>query len=195
MNIRLVVIAPIVALAIATELAAAPADAKTGKATALSEEGWKLWQAGKLSEAELKFSEAVKLAPDDANAWNGLGWASFNSGKADDAEKAFGKVLALVPNHPAALNGIGQIRLSRREYEKAEAPLLKAAELGASAAWFGLARLYLIQGKFAAAEKWAQKLADSGQGDAIAAKMLEAAKAKALGDGLRATIEPPKPAQ
>ena len=57
-------------------------------------------------------------------------------------------------------------------------------------AWFGLARLYLLQEKFADAEKWAQMIVDSGQGDAIAKKMLEAAKAQHLGEGLRATIEP-----
>jgi hypothetical protein len=35
---------------------------------------------------------------------------------------------------------------------------------------------------------------DSGQGDAVAAKMLEAAKEKHLSEGLRQTIEPPRPA-
>src|SRR5205814_2301727 len=132
----------------------------------------------------------VKLAPQDANAWNGLGWATFNSGNSREAEKAFAQVVALDPNHPAALNGLGQIFLSQRDYAKAEPMLLKAASQKASAAWFGLARLYLLQEKFADAEKWAQMLVDSGQGDAVAEKMLEAAKAKKLTEGLRATIEP-----
>ncbi|MDR3403847.1 MAG: tetratricopeptide repeat protein [Chthoniobacter sp.] len=133
----------------------------------------------------------MKLAPNDANIWNGLGWASLNIGKVEQAESAFQKVIALVPDHPAALNGLGQIYLSRREYDKAEPPLLQAAKQGASAAWFGLARLYLLQGKFEDAQKWAQMLIDSKQGDAISVKMLEAAKAKSLSDELRQTIEPP----
>jgi hypothetical protein len=52
----------------------------------------------------------------------------------------------------------------------------------------------LLQGKFADAEKWAQMLDDSGQGEAVAKKMLEAAKTKRLSEGLRAMIEPPAPA-
>ena len=157
-----------------------------------SQEGWSLWQSGHLLEAVTKFTEATTLAPDDANAWNGLGWASFNSGHAERAESAFQKAIALEPDQAGALNGLGQIYLSRREYDKAEPFLLKAAQQrGASAAWFGLARLYLLQGKFEDAEKWAQMVVDSGQGDAIATKMLEAAKAKQLSDGLRQTIEPP----
>jgi len=165
-------------------------------AARLSAQGWQLWQSGQLSEAEAKFSEAVRLAPSDANAWNGLGWASFNSGKTGAAEEAFQKVISLEPNHAGALNGLGQIYLSQREYEKAEPPLLKAAaQQGASAAWFGLARLYLIEGKYEDAEKWVQQFVDSGQGDAIATKMLEAAKEKRLSEGLRQTIEPPMPAK
>ena len=105
---------------------------------------------------------------------------------------AFRKVLTLEPQHMGALNGIGQIHLSRREYAEAEAPLMQAAKQGASASWHGLARLYLLQGKFPEAEKYAQMIEDSGQADAITKKMLEAAKARSLSEGLRATIEPPE---
>ena len=168
-------------------------DPDAGNAALLSQEGWRFWQSGMFAEAEAKFSDAVKLAPGDANAWNGLGWASFNSGKIAEAEKAFQKVISLEPDHAAALNGLGQVYLSQREYAKAEPPLLKAAQQGASASWFGLARLCLIQGKFAEAEKWAQMAVDSGQGDAGAAKMLEAAKDKHVPEDLRRMIEPPMP--
>jgi serine/threonine protein kinase/tetratricopeptide (TPR) repeat protein len=156
----------------------------------LMQEGWQLWQARKLDEATAKFQQAVQLAPDDANAWNGLGWATFNSGKSDEAEKAFQKAVSIQPDHPAALNGLGQIYLSQRKYDDAEKFLLKAAPQ-APAAWFGLARLYLLQGKFVDAEKWAQNIVDSGQADEVARKMLEAAKAKHLSEGLRLMIEPP----
>ena len=159
------------------------------EASRLSEEGWQLWQTRRLSEARAKFQRAVELNPDDANAWNGLGWASLNSGKAQEAEKAFQSVVKLQPEHPAALNGLGQIYLSQRKYDEAETWLLKAAP-EAPAAWYGLARLYLIQGKFSEAEKYAQKVVDSGQGDAYANKMLQAARDQKLSDGLRKMIEP-----
>jgi serine/threonine protein kinase/tetratricopeptide (TPR) repeat protein len=161
----------------------------TGDASRLTQEGWQLWQAGKLNEAAAKFQQAVQLAPNDANAWNGLGWATFNSGKSQEAEKAFQRAVSLEPGHPAALNGLGQIYLSQGKYDEAETYLLKAAPQ-ASAAWFGLARLYLLQGKFDQAGEWAQKVVDSGQGDEIVRKMLAAATDKKLSEGLRVTLEP-----
>ncbi len=96
-------------------------------ATDATGEGWRLWQAGKMTEAAKKFQEAVKLAPDYENAWNGLGWASFNSGKLPEAKKAFEKVLELNPGHPAALNGLGQLALAEGKLDDAEKYLLKAA--------------------------------------------------------------------
>ena len=157
----------------------------------LSEKGWRLWQSGRPAEALPIFREAVQRAPGEANTWNGLGWSALNAGNVEEAEKAFEKVVAIEPNHMGALNGLGQIHLARREYDAAEPLLVKAASQGASASWYGLARLYLLTGKFAEAEKWAQRLDDSGQGDAVTKKMLEAAKAKTLTEGLRAMIEPP----
>jgi uncharacterized protein (TIGR03435 family) len=174
---------------------AAPLDSPA-EATKLVQEGWQLWQARKLTEAEGKFQKAVEMSPTNAEAWNGLGWAQFNAGKYDEGEKAFQQAVAMNPEQFAALNGLGQTYVTERRYDEAEKFLLQAAPR-ASAAWFGLARLYLLQGKFEAAEKWAQQIVDSGQADAVAQKMLEAAKAKHLSEGLRLMIEPPpaKPAR
>src|ERR1035437_10301972 len=160
-----------------------------GDASQLVQEGWQLWQERKLAEATAKFQEAVKLAPDDANVWNGLGWATFNAGKSSEAEKAFQKAISLEPGQPGALNGLGQIYLSQRKYDEAEKYLLQAAPQ-APAAWYGLARLYLLQGNFEQAERWAQNLVDSGQADDGARQMLKAAKEKHLIEGLRLMIEP-----
>jgi len=154
-----------------------------------TQEGWQLWQAKKLDQAEAKFQQAVQLTPDNADAWNGLGWATFNSGKSQEAEQAFQKVLSLDTNQPGALNGLGQIYLSQGKYDPAETYLLKAAPQ-APAAWYGLARLYLLGGKFAEAEKWAQQIVDSGQADDVTRQMLNAAKGKHLDAGLRWMIEP-----
>jgi serine/threonine protein kinase/Tfp pilus assembly protein PilF len=151
--------------------------------------GWWLWRAHELDKAAAKFNQAIELAPDDADAWNGLGWATFNAGRSQEAEKAFQKAISLEPGQPGALNGLGQIYLAQGKYDEVEKYLLKAAPQ-APAAWFGLARLYLLQGKFAQAEEWAQKVMDSGLGDEIANKMLQAAKDKRLNEGLRIVIEP-----
>lgn len=161
-----------------------------GDASLLARQGWELWQRGQMIEAAAKFDQAVKLAPDNANAWNGLGWASFNSGDQPTAEKAFQRVIQLNPVHAGGLNGLGQLYLAQRKYDQAETYLVKASGQ-ASAAWYGLARLYLLKGRFEDAEKWAQKVVDSGQGDEVAQRMLQAAKEKHLSDELRLTIEPP----
>jgi len=155
-----------------------------------TQEGWRLWQEGKLGEAETKFQQAVQLVPANADAWSGLGWAQFDSGYGPAAETSFQNALAVETNLPGALNGLGQVYLSQRKYDAAEKFLLKAAPQ-APAAWFGLARLYLLEGKFEQAEKWAQQIVDSGQADETATKMLEAAKQKHLSEGLRLVIEPP----
>ncbi len=158
----------------------------------LTREGWQLWRGQQFDQAAEKFEQAVKLAPKNTNAWNGLGWSKFNSGHGDEAIKSFQKVIALEPKHPAALNGLGQIALMKRNYKAAEKYLLTAAPQ-APAAWYGLAKLYLLEGKFADARKWAQKIVNSEGADDGARQMLAAAKAKKLDDSLRRLIEPPAP--
>ncbi|MCA8995888.1 MAG: tetratricopeptide repeat protein [Planctomycetaceae bacterium] len=169
----------------------------TGAAAAgesLEQEGWKLWQARQLVEAEAKFEEAVEHSPQSPTAWNGLGWARNNQGKHDEAIEAFQKCLEMAPNFPAALNGLGQSLLSQRNYGEAKVQLLKAAPQ-APAAWYGLARVCLLNGEFEEAEKWAQKVANSQPQDRLAQQILAAAKAKELPDSLKSQIEPPDQSQ
>jgi tetratricopeptide (TPR) repeat protein len=152
-------------------------------------EGWRLWEEGRLREATNAFREAVNTDPSDANAWNGLGWALFNAGKITEAMPAFEKAVALDPDQPGALNGLGQIALTQGDFKAAEKFLLKAAP-NAPAAWFGLTRLYLLQGQFDKALPWARKMTDSGQNDALTKSLLAAAEAGRLDQKLRRRISP-----
>jgi tetratricopeptide (TPR) repeat protein len=154
----------------------------------LMQDGWQLWGQFKWREAELKFDQATKADPKLTNAWNGLGWARLNGGKPEPAMVAFTKCIELEPNHPAALNGMGQAYYAKNQFDKAEPFLVKAANNKATAAWWGLAKMYLLQGKFEEAQKWAQKLIDAG--DKSAQPLLDAAKAKQIPDGLRDQITP-----
>ena len=172
---------------------AATVEADLAKAATLNQKGWELWRQQKYIEAEAAFTKAVKLDPELENAWNGLGWSRFNQGNAVEAEEAFTRCVKLEPKHGAALNGLGQVYLSQREYKKAEEPLLKAAELGASAAWYGLTRLYLLTEQFDKAVTWAEKAVKDQPNDETLKKMLAAAKAKKLEPELRKLIEPPDP--
>ncbi len=149
----------------------------------------RLWEERQLAISEATYPPSADSEPKDANAWNGLGWTLFKSGKITEAIPAFEKAVALNPHQPGALNGLGQIALGRGDFGKAEEFLLRAAPK-APAAWFGLTRLYLLQEQFEKALPWAQKIADSGQGDDIAKRMLDAAKSKRLDGDLLRLISP-----
>lgn len=163
---------------------------KADQALSLSSEGWELWQAGKLEAAAEKFRQAVALDPTNANAFNGLGWAEFNGGDAKAAEEAFDKCLALQKDHPAALNGLGQIAFARHDFAAAEKHWLKAAK-DAPAASASLAKLYLLQGKYDPAAKYAQMAADSPGADPFVQQLLVAAKAGKVDPQLKEALEPP----
>ncbi|MGH7177185.1 MAG: tetratricopeptide repeat protein [Tepidisphaeraceae bacterium] len=165
--------------------------ANSARAGEFVQDGWKLWQKQQYTEAREMFTQATQLDPNNAEAWNGLGWSQFNGGDVDKSEDAFTKCVAIAPNHPAGLNGLGQIYLSRADYAQAEKVFLQAGP-AAPAAWWGLTRIYLLQGKFEEAEKWAQKLVDSKQSgdDLTARRMLDSAKAKKIDDNLRGQLEP-----
>ena len=67
-------------------------------AASLMAEGWRLWQTQQMDEAAVNFRQATELAPENADAWNGLGWADFDSGKTTEAEAAFKTALKLKPD-------------------------------------------------------------------------------------------------
>ena len=167
-----------------------PSDLDVERAEQQAEEGWALWRQRKFAASAEKFEAAVELDPESSNAWNGLGWSRFNGGESEKAIVAFQKCVALEPKHPAALNGLGQIYQMWEEYDRAEKYLLMAAP-PAPAAWHGLTRMYLLQGKFDEAEPWAAKVIAQNPADPTARKMLAAAQAGKLDNGLRRLIQPP----
>ena len=169
---------------------AAVSPEKADQALAISSEGWQLWQGGKFDQAAEKFHQAVGLDPNNDNAWNGLGWAELNGGNAKAAEEDFHKCIAIKKDHPAALNGLGQIAFSRHEFATAEKDWLAAAK-DAPAASASLAKLYLLQGKFDDAAKYARNAADSPGADPSIKELLAAANAHKLDPQLKAQIEPP----
>lgn len=139
-------------------------------------------------EAESTFKEAVEMDAESSNAWNGLGWARFHQGKHDEAIEAFERCLEIEPNQAGAQNGLGQLYLSRGDFECAEKYLLNAAPT--AAAWFGLARLYLLQENFTEALVWITKI-ESQQGlTPVMKQMKDAAEKKELPADLRAMLAP-----
>jgi tetratricopeptide (TPR) repeat protein len=169
------------------KVSAADAD----KSVEVSQEAWRLWQQRDFAGAGDKFEESVKLDPGNANAWNGLGWAKFNGGGSwDEAKNAFEKAVEIDPTHGAALNGLGQIAYASKEFDKAEKYWLNAPQ--APAAWVGLARLYLLQGKWDQAQKYAQKLVDLQPDDQTSQSLLRMAKDRKVDDADRRLVAPPE---
>lgn len=165
-------------------------DADRARAQTLAQAGWQLWNAGQFLPASGKFEEALELDPQNADTWNGLGWARFNGQAFAEAEAAFSRALELQPKHPATLNGMGQLNFARRNYVEAEKFLLQAAPQ-APAAWYALARLYLLTNQFDKAARWINKIAASGDQDPLLTELKAAAKSRTLSTELRQKIEPP----
>ncbi len=156
----------------------------------LSKEGWMLWRAGNSSAAEAKFRQAVTADPEDADLFNGLGWSQIGQQEFDAAIESFTDCVKLQRNHPAGLNGLGQAYLAKREYDLAEPWLRRASAKGASAARFGLVRVYLLQGEFGKAKAALKKLKRDAMDAQLLQQMAAAVKSKELSDDLRAQLEP-----
>ena len=154
-------------------------------------EAWQMWSSGQPQKAIPLFRELIKSNPEDTNLLNGLGWSLLNTGEAKEAHETFIKLIKLDPKHGAGLNGAGQSALALHEWAKAEEYLKKGsdafleevpeAKLTAQnlpAAWFGLARLHLLQGNYDKAIEWAEKILKYDSGNEDVKQMLEWAKKK-----------------
>lgn len=65
------------------------------------------------------YDEAIRLNPDNANAFTGRGIAQKNNGQLDRAMEDYNQAIKLDPNHANAFNGRGNIHYLKREYGRA----------------------------------------------------------------------------
>ena len=121
-------------------------------------EGWRLWRARELIEAEEKFKEAIKKDPTNESAFQGLGWAQLNQGKKLNVKESFAKCIEINPNNPAALNGLGWIAHGQDKKDEAIALWEKAvtAAPGATASLSGLTKVYMEREDYNKAVKYYQ---------------------------------------
>ena len=92
-------------------------------------EAMKLLAEGKLDKALNLFKKAVKLNPDDADAWAQLGLIYVNLKKFDDGEKAARKAIDLEKDNAVAWGVLGAALGDAGKLEEAETALSKAVEL------------------------------------------------------------------
>lgn len=75
--------------------------------------------------AEAMLSKAVKVSPDNADAWNLLGFATRKQGKKDIAEGHYSKALSLNSSHKGALEYQGMLFIETGRMEQARENLKK----------------------------------------------------------------------
>ena len=150
-------------------------------------QGWQLWNQRRLPEAEAKFREALMENDKDKEAWTGLGWTLTNTGRLKDASDAFKKALAISPDNMSAQNGLGQCALGLGDLAAAEESLKKSSDgmikmVGGEdkitadnlpAAWYGLARVYLLKDDFDKAKEWTDRIAKAKPNEPELKNMLE----------------------
>jgi tetratricopeptide (TPR) repeat protein len=75
-------------------------------------------QADDHKGAIAEYQLAIKLAPDDAELYEGMGWEYRKLGQADQAAKAFAEQLKLSPGNPIAMYNLGSAQVdSGHEHE------------------------------------------------------------------------------
>jgi len=89
--------------------------------------------------------------------------------------------------HVGAGVGLGYMRRFGRFFH------IPAEKLAHVRGWFGLARLYLLEGKFEQAASWAQKTVNSGQANEVRLETLGAVRARNLSEESRRRVEPLPP--
>ncbi len=110
--------------------------------------GSALRDQGKLEEAVAAYREAIRLAPNDAQAYSGLVLALMAQGKLDEAIAGYREAIRLVPDNALAHFHLGGVLRARGDYAGSLAMLRRGHELGSkqpgwrhpSAAWVAKAQ-------------------------------------------------------
>jgi len=103
-----------------------------------NDQGLRLFKEKRYTEAESKFTEALKIHPDFALATNNLGYVYFTLGKYPESARWFEKAIQLDPSRAIAYCNVGDAYYRMGEKEKAKKALQTFVELAPkapSAAW------------------------------------------------------------
>lgn len=155
------------------------------EAVLLVEQAQKLAYEGEWAKAHTLFSRAVALAPDLPDPWAEMAVVVWHRYQIEEAETAARRALALDPENLTALELLGEIHLGLGEKRKAER-LFSKPGLEAN-----LATLYLLEGRFAEAERLLGPLSRKEPESGRLRRMAEAASSRSLPPELRAYLTVP----
>jgi len=99
------------------------------KLTSMLDEGSRLVQDQKLAKAIEIFTDAIKIDPSWAEAWNKRATVYYMIGEFQKSQEDIDKVLELEKRHFGALAGQGLVNIQLKNYEKAILSYKKAQEI------------------------------------------------------------------
>ncbi len=99
------------------------------KLTSLLDEGSRLVQDQQYNRAIDVFTEAIKLDPTWAEAWNKRATVFYMVGEFQKSQDDIDKVLELEERHFGALAGQGMVNIQLKNYDKAKRSYQKAQEI------------------------------------------------------------------
>lgn len=91
--------------------------------------GWQIHQSGQLPQAEAIYRNALRQAPQNANAWVYLGIALHDQRRYTEAVDAYQTALRIQAEFPIALNNLGNSLRYIGQFEEADAAFQKAIDL------------------------------------------------------------------
>lgn len=106
-----------------------PGAAQTGQAIGRIDKGDEWADQGKYDKAVAEYSEAIRLDPDSARAFNNRGFARYKLGEHAEAVEDFGEALRLRPKYVQALNNRGNAHLALRRFDAAVTDFTAALEV------------------------------------------------------------------
>jgi tetratricopeptide (TPR) repeat protein len=159
------------------------ATAKTARI--LVSQGHSLMMAKELEKAWTDLRLATELAPDLIDAWDSLALAYVYGGQTAEAERALRRCLEIDPGYHRAYQILGDISFYAGDWATAKAHYARAGK----AQWM-LARLALLENRFAEAAPLLRQLAREVPDDPYVQIMAEALRAGRLTPELRLALEP-----
>lgn len=111
-------------------------------------------EAGDVTRAEACFREAVRIAPDFAEAYANLGLMLEKLGKAESAEVSYRRSIELNPAYSENYLNLGALLANQKRFDEAETAYSQAIPLGNSpVGWSNLGVLYACMKREAEAER------------------------------------------
>lgn len=150
----------------------------------LTSNGLALAQAKEIQKAWAYLHLATELSPNLVDAWDALAVAYFYGGQMDEAERAFRRCTEIDPGYQRGYHGQGDVYFYTGDHRKAEEYWLKGDALR------GVARLRLLEGRFAEAAPIVQDLERKTPDQWFVRRMADAVRAGRLTPEMRLQLEP-----